>query len=138
MWSELNTPDDFRRDWYGELTNQCGHTLGGVLCAAFVAFGWLYAFGEFPPKVHIIAACALPYTVLIEWWVQGWRSGDSWFDAAMWIFGALGPCLALSEVVVDGVVYLAPHPERVAVVVVAWAVFLGARVLKRYAASTVT
>ena len=60
------TPDDFKGDPYGAVTNQCGHMCLGFGVTAFV--------GSFLP----IAAIAFIYWVIVECGIQGnklWRDG---------------------------------------------------------------
>ena len=114
--------------WYGEALNQGWHTLGGLLVVCLMAAGFDLAFGELPAKLWLLLLAIPPYGVLIEWWVQGWKGGDSWFDCYMWACGALTPVLYLSEVP-DG--HLDRHPEWLALMLAVWAVPLFLRVRKR-------
>lgn len=71
------TSDDFKDDWYGWLTNQCGHIVLGlfVSCVAhYAGLWWLYA----------PLGAALTYWVVVELWAQRnrlWRDGiaDTFF-----------------------------------------------------------
>ena len=57
------TSDDFKNDWYGWLTNQCGHIVLGlfVSCVAhYAGLWWLYA----------PLGAALAYWVIVELWAQ--------------------------------------------------------------------
>lgn len=133
MWHDLNTPDDFRDDWYGELTNQCGHTLLGVVVALLIVCAWREVTGEMPVRSWAFVAVFVPYAVGIEWLRQAWRAGDSWFDALMVAVGASAVLLPWREVyAVEGgtVVYL-QHRYMLGIVAV-WAVMLSLRVARRY------
>lgn len=127
------TPDAFRNDWYGELTNQCGHTLMGILGAGLIAALWRSVDGEMPYRWFILGAVVAFYALVIEWKMQGWASGDSWFDTAMVGLGAAGVVLPFEEVGVTdaGTMVVFDHVAFVAVIAT-WAAFLTPRVLVRW------
>jgi hypothetical protein len=133
-WNELNRPDDFREDWYGELTNQAAHTLLG----AVLACGWCVAafglLGEMPYRSIVLGTMAVGY-LAVEAIIQRWVDGDSWFDAAMFVAGGAGALLPMREVAVIGPVVRLDFDTRVWVAVaVPWALALILRVGKRYVA----
>jgi hypothetical protein len=84
------SPDDFRRDPYGYVTNQAGHAyLVGMPFAMTVAPFWGLV------ATPIIAA--LIYGIVWEWALQGgrmWR--DSFEDSVHVLAGASVLCAALS------------------------------------------
>ena len=97
FWGDLNQPATFARDPYGALTNQAGHVLLGGLVVCWLCALWAIAFGEMPyrwPTGLIVVAL---YAVVIEWWRQGWKPGDSILDAAFVALGAAGPLVSLRE-----------------------------------------
>lgn len=134
IWRDLNTPDAFRRDWYGELTNQCGHTLLGALAAVLLCVVWRVAHGEMPYIGAVLFVVLVPY-LAVEITVQGWKSGDSWFDSLMVALGA-AVVLPFREVGVDGHLTILALDHRSFLSLFAlWAVLLGARVARRYVAN---
>lgn len=136
MWRELNTPDNFARDWYGELTNQCGHTLLGVLSAVTFCDVWFLVTGEMPVRSWVFLAVFLPYALGIEAIVQRWKPGDAWFDSLMFGFGAAGIILPVKEVAAAWPVSTVDYTPHVRLILMAaWAVILYARVRKRYDAN---
>lgn len=77
-------PDDFKDDWYGWLTNQCGHVVLGlaVSVSAYYAGAWLLYAPFFS---------AFLYWLLVEFFGQSvklWR--DSIADT---LFVMLGACV---------------------------------------------
>lgn len=131
IWRDLMTPNAFKGDWYGELTNQLSHTLAGVLATCICCMVWYAAAGEMPVRALVFMACFLPYPLLIEWAAQGWRKGDSWFDSLMYGCGVLGPLVALRDVSTSGPPVIIPQPGPFLALVAFWAVMLGARVWRR-------
>lgn len=131
--SELMTSDDFRDKAYGELTNQCGHTLIGAIVAGVFCMVFFVVAGEMPHRAIVFAVCFLPYPIVIEWIGQGWRAGDSWFDSAMFGLGILGAVTPFQEITTNGVRHMEPRPDLFLSVCVIWAVLLSARVWKRIA-----
>jgi len=124
------TPDAFKDDWYGELTNQCGHTLIGVVLTALVVSVWCAVSGEPPYKLVAFGLVFLPYALIVEWLMQDWLEGDSWFDTAMVAFGSIGVLAPLNWS--EDHSALDFDPVAFIVVVSGWAVLLTFRVLKRF------
>lgn len=98
-WAELNTPSNFAGDWYGELTNQEGHTLLGVRVAFLICFISALVFGAMPYKILVVGLIGLCYLAVEV--RQGWMAGDSAFDAAMVMTGAAGAIVPFTEVSVS-------------------------------------
>jgi hypothetical protein len=94
------TPDDFKGDPYGHVTNQTSHSflVGGILLAYLPVMGYFFIAGEFPEKWLIIAWAAVSYAAF-ELILQGWRGFDTVED---WIFvvihGTTGFVLTFSEI----------------------------------------
>ena len=61
IFSELATPSNFSRDWYGYATNQISHTALGFIAASLVAVVLFCFLGEFAPKEFSLALTALAY-----------------------------------------------------------------------------
>lgn len=118
FWKEINTPSDFRGDPYGELTNQCAHTFLGILFAGAFCLASLVWFGAFPEKEIVGVVVTLPY-LLGELFAQRWRGWDTISDVFFYAVGGYGLLASLSEVVIDGAIYLEPRP-------IAFALALGA------------
>jgi hypothetical protein len=132
FWRYLMTPDDFARDWYGELRNQLSHTLLGVLAAATFCDVWALTTGEMPVKAWAFLAVFLPYAVGVEWAVQRWLPGDSWFDATMFGLGAAGALLPYSEAGSASPVFTLDYSPAYRLSIMAfWALLLALRVKKR-------
>jgi hypothetical protein len=133
FWRDINTPSAFERDWYGELTNQAGHTLLGMVSTILFLCAWREINGEMPYRTWAFASCFLFYVLGIEVAVQRWLPGDSWFDSMMFGFGAAGALLPYEEVGVVGNTTTVTFDHRyMAGIILAWSVILGARVKKRY------
>ena len=133
LWKTLNTANNFARDWYGELTNQCSHVLLGMLASFLIVAGFMFAFDDAPYRGLVFLFVLLAYALVIEYRVQGWRAGDSWFDTSMVGFGAAAVLLpfeakALSWPMLD----LQMNVHLLLWIATAWAIMLGARVGKRY------
>lgn len=132
MWRDLNTPDNFRNDWYGELTNQISHTFLGAM--AFITFCdvWFLVSGGMPFRSYAFIACFLAYAVGIEVIVQRWMPGDSWFDSLMFAFGAAGAALPVQEVsAAEWSVGLEYTPAYRLSIMAIWFAFLLVRVRRR-------
>ena len=122
--------DDFRRDWYGHLTNQISHTAIGAIAAWIGALCFFQLFGEYPVKLELFIALAAGYfafelgafhavirlvgSVFGRVWNirgQGWQGRDTIED---WVFfvvwGAGGTMAAFSEIQV-GSIWLAFDPS---------------------------
>lgn len=63
-------PDDFANDWYGWLTNQCGHIVLGLGVSVAMLWAWWWS--------PVVAAAV--YWFLVEGWMQRWRL---WRDSIM-------------------------------------------------------
>lgn len=138
FWRDLNAPDSFARDWYGELTNQLSHTFLGLMLALFWCVSAWAMFGEMPVRSWVILGIGAGYLAW-EALVQRWLSGDSWFDAAMVMSGAAGVLLPLKEAGVSGrIIHLDFDPVMWLAVFAPWSSALSLRVWRRYLASAAT
>lgn len=137
-WDEINRPEAFRNDWYGELTNQLAHTMLGLMLAlAWCVSAWALT-GAMPLRSWVILGIGAGY-LAVEIGVQRWRAGDSWFDALMVMSGAAGVLLPLEETGVTGrIVHLDFDPALWLAVAIPWSAALTLRVARRYSASVVT
>lgn len=137
-WHDLNTPDAYRDDWYGELVNQCGHTLLGCVSAVTVCMVFFAFAGEMPYRTAVVALCIGAY-LAVELFAQGWRAGDAWFDSLMFSAGVGGAVLPFREASVHGwTATLQFDPRLWAAIAGPWSVMLFLRVRRRYIASQVT
>lgn len=123
----LFKPDNFARDWYGELTNQMSHALLGVFFASALCLSYDWAMGEMPYRAVILPILILPY-LLFEIVAHGWKAGDSWFDSLMYSCGALAPLVTFDEIE-PGV--LATDPVAFFAVSGFWVCALALRIKKR-------
>jgi len=98
FWGDLNRPETFARDPYGALTNQGTHALLGGLSVCGVCALWAIIYGEMPYRWPTGVILVGLYAVVIEWWRQGWRRGDSILDAGFVALGVAGPLVSLKEV----------------------------------------
>jgi len=138
FWRDLNTPDNFARDWYGELTNQLAHTLLGVVLAVGVCAVWQVVAGELPYRAWVFLSLFAGY-LGVEMWVQGWSPGDSWFDAIMFSLGVAGAIMPFEETAISGrFVVVTFDPLIWLAIALVWSALLFARVMRRYIASGVT
>lgn len=101
----LNEPDNFQDDWYGWITNQCGHmVLGQVLfivlsCVAF------FTIGEFPYRNTVWLAIAVGYLVW-EFVIQRGYKWDSVEDSIfVCLYGAGIPSMAFHEVTPGSLIF---------------------------------
>lgn len=94
------TGDDFANDWYGWLTNQCGHIVLGLAVSAVMV---LIA----PWWSPVIAALA--YWVLVEGWAQRWHLlADSVMDTFFVMVGAsVLPAHSMNNLTLIGVALIA-------------------------------
>lgn len=97
MWADLNTPQDFKFDWYGGATNQMAHTLLGMVITVLALCVGREVFGEMPYRWQVGFCLLIPYTVLIEGFFQGWRGRDSLADTWFYMLGVLGTLLPFKE-----------------------------------------
>lgn len=138
MWQELNSPDSFDTDWYGESTNQYSHTLLGCICAGLWCVISFALTGEMPVREVVFSGIAISY-LSIELFVQKWKHGDSWFDSLMVCCGAAAVLLPFREAAIDdGIIILSFHPGSWAAVFSLWSIALTLRVRRRYLASGAT
>ena len=124
----LFEPDAFRDDWYGELTNQMGHALLGIILSAGFCLTYNALAGEMPHRVLALVVVGLPYPVFWEWLRQGCTPGDSYFDSAMYICGVLGPLVAFREIEPG---LIEPQAGPFFTLLTVWAFALFIRVRKR-------
>ena len=94
------TPDDFKDDWYGYLTNQISHVGLGLFLVWFVCAVSFLALGELPYKLALFFSISVLY-FLYEMTFQGWRRFDT-IEDTMFVagYGAGGTVLAFSEFLV--------------------------------------
>lgn len=134
-WHDLNAPDAYRGDWYGELTNQISHTALGSLSAILWCMVAFALTGEMPVRSVVFLGIAGVY-LAVEILVQRWAAGDSWFDAAMVCGGACMALLPFREAGIEGhLVILSFDPIVWAAIAGLWSVALFLRVSRRYLAS---
>lgn len=132
FWRDLNTPDNFARDPYGELTNQLGHTMLGMLLTTLFLCAWRETQGEMPVRSWTFLAVFLPYVIGVEWVRQKWVAGDSWFDSIMVALGSAAALLPFKEVEITGHRTAISFDHRTMLALMAvWSLFLFLRVLKR-------
>lgn len=132
FWDVLVAPDDFARDPYGELTNQLGHTMLGLLSSLLIICAYREIAGEMPYRVVVFGTVSGVYAVLIEAKIQGWKPGDSWFDWLMVSLGSAGVLFPLKEAGIHGNLTLLTFNHSIlAWIFCVWAVALGFRVGKR-------
>lgn len=93
---ELMTPSDFKKDAYGELTNQLSHNHLGVFVSVYVCLAYSWLAGEMPYRPYVLFALGAGYA-LIEI-KQRWKPGDSGFDWLMVMFGVVAPLACLTEI----------------------------------------
>jgi len=96
------TPDNFRADPYGWLTNQLGHIMLGLIMVYAVCVAWWAVSGELPYRLHVGVGLAIFYIGVIELWIQGWRGGDTIEDSVFTLgYGAAAPLCVFQEVAPD-------------------------------------
>lgn len=138
FWRELNTPENFVRDWYGELTNQFAHTLLGVVLAVGVCSIWQLVAGELPYRTWVFLGLFAGY-LSVEILVQGWTPGDSWFDAIMFSLGVAGAIMPFQEAAISGRLVMVTFGPLIWIAIAGvWSAILFARVARRYIASGAT
>lgn len=112
MLGWVRKADEFRDDWYGWLTNQCGHAMVGIIVTIFlnsVGAPWL--------SVPVVATIA--YFVVVEWYGQRLRLlWDAIVDSFHVCMGSL-------------IVHTIPDWKTSAMACAVWCVFLGLGVRKR-------
>ena len=136
-WHELNRPEANPHDWYGELTNQSGHALLGIVASVAILAGWYLVAGEMPARWVVVLLVMLPY-LAVEVYIQGWRPGDSWFDAFMVGCGVAAALCPWREIEPSGAtVTIALHVPTLAGIVGLFCAALFLRVRRRYLASQV-
>lgn len=120
-------------DWYGELTNQISHKHLGLLAAMLITLWWIWVYDTAPYRGWVFLAVVAPYAAF-EAKVQGWLSGDSWFDVAMVSFGAAMALFPFTFVRVDWPTINTDVDARWLLWLTGiWVLMLAARVLKRVA-----
>ena len=134
-WTDLNTSDNFASDWYGELTNQCGHALLGIIASVLILSTWHLFAGEMPARWAVVLAVLLPY-IAVEVYAQGWRAGDSWFDTFAVGLGVAASVCPWRELSVSGPsVTVSLHVPTLLGIVLLFCAALFLRVRRRYIAS---
>ena len=94
---QLFSPDFFRDDWYGYLTNQISHVSIGVLFTWGLCLACFLIMGELPYKFQIFTTLAGMY-FLYELLFQGWQGVDTVEDWTFFsVYGVLGTVLSFNE-----------------------------------------
>jgi hypothetical protein len=131
FWGELNTPNAFRADPYGALTNASGHVLLGLAASSFISLAYCALVGEMPVRGWVWLVVTFGYLWLIERVVQSWSGPDSIRDGAFVSLGSAVPLVALKEVSIQPIVVLEPQPLQGLVALAAVVVALAAYVFPR-------
>lgn len=94
----LIAPSDFRRDWYGYLTNQISHVGVGVLAAWLTCVMAYLIAGEYPYREHVFVLILLAYT-LKEALFDKWSGFDTIEDIVfVTLYGVGGTLRSFSEI----------------------------------------
>ena len=98
IWRDLTTPEDFRGDWYGWMTNKLSHVVLGFGLALVTSAIWLTENGEFPHKQWLWPGIAFAVAVF-QIGAQGWNGWDTiedwWFIS---VFGAGGTIVTFTQI----------------------------------------
>ena len=129
--SDLSTPDNFSRNWYGYATNQISHAALGFLLTALVSYLWFCFWGEFAPREYAWAFVAAAYAA----WELRKPSWDGLEDFIFFaVYGAGSATMLFSEVtpgspeVITEVTYI---PKVLAIITMHLSVGIVARVIKK-------
>lgn len=92
------TPDNFKNDWYGWITNQWGHALLGQVIFGLVMLASL-EIGEFASRLHVWVSITLVYML----WEFATHKKGYWWDSVedcifVCLYGAGWIAFAFSEV----------------------------------------
>lgn len=60
--TNLLTGSNFKNDWYGWITNQCGHVVLGLVLFTSLMF-LSYSMGEFAPRIAVWSVIAIGYCI---------------------------------------------------------------------------
>ena len=131
FWGELNTPNAYRDDPYGALTNQAGHLALGAFGAAALSLAYCAVGGEMPFRWPVWAGITMVYLLAVEWLWQDWSGPDSVIDGGFVSLGAAVPLAALQEVAFYPNVILEPRPQEGLAILGAIVVALSAYVYPR-------
>lgn len=85
---ELSTASDFKKNWYAETTNQCGHFLLGFFGASLICGFYGMVFNEMPIRLFVVFGIFFSYLLLWEVTYQGFRGADSVWDSLFFTTGA--------------------------------------------------
>ena len=132
LWAEINTPDDFYQDPYGEATNQLSHAALGALIVIAFCFAYEWWWGEFPMKPVAAIVVTLPY-LLGEIFDQRWRGWDTIADVYFYSIGGYVVLASLSEVRAYERILLEPNPEAFGAFFAALFIGLAIRIYPRAA-----
>ena len=98
VFSTFTTPDGFRGDWYGYVTNQVSHWALGSLAALAICSGWYGLSGELPYRWQIAVIVAVIY-VGKELLLDGWQGLDTVEDFVFTVvYGSGGAAMVFYEV----------------------------------------
>ena len=97
----LFTPDNFKRDWYGWITNQWAHVMLGQMLFGLSMIATLLIDGEFASRIYVLAGVAFVY-FLWELFTfkpkQFWDAVEDFFFVVIYGAGWVAACF--SEVVI--------------------------------------
>ena len=94
IFRELNTPDNQNRDWYGWVTNQCGHAFLGVIVGLYASTHPIFAaiaFGGVKESADILRVPTKETAVDSLWDVVFWGLGA-------WVVSAQGEMLNVAVI----------------------------------------
>lgn len=91
------SPDSFKKDWYGYVTNQWGHVGVGLFLFIFINFGALMFSGELPYRSSIFLSIVAGY-ICWEYIISKPNGWDSVEDLVFVSYGAGFPAILFIEV----------------------------------------
>lgn len=91
-------PDNYKNNWYGWITNQCGHmVLGQIMFVAAMGLAW-FSMSEFPSRNAAWVTITVIYAIF-EFVIQRGYKWDSLEDAIfVCLYGAGIPAMTLYEI----------------------------------------
>ena len=97
IYRDLATPSDFKKDWYGWLTNQCAHFLFGVALTAVISFAFFFYLGAFAHKGVLfgLVAVIVLATQYRSFWLKFWDTVED--IIFMLVYGAGSAVLLFNE-----------------------------------------
>lgn len=103
MWADLNTPDAFRRDWYGGVTNQEAHGVLAARCVVVLCGLWMVSFGELPARALLIGILGAVYFAIEYRQLGATRDvTDAAIDTAFFMGAALIILVPIQEIEPSG------------------------------------